>query len=104
GNCLAELGAYREALDVYDRLARLNSSGSSRAHVQAALLHASLLPGTPFDLEQAERLFRAALAVDPESSARLGLAEVRLLQGEEEDARRLLLEIQADSPMSVPAP
>lgn len=104
GNCLSEQGASAEALEIYDRLARLNPAGSSRAHVQAALLHASLLPGAPFDLEHAERLFRQALEVDPDSAARLGLAEVRLLRGEVDDARRLLTEMLADSPMSVPAP
>lgn len=104
GNCLAEQGASAEALEIYDRLARLNPAGSSRAWVQAALLHASLLPGAPADLDRAERLFRQALEVDPDSSARLGLAEVRLLQGEVDDARRLLTELLADSPMSVPAP
>jgi len=104
GNCLAEQGASAEALGIYDRLARLNPAGSSRAQVQAALLHASLLPGAPVDLEHAERLFRQALEVDPDSAARLGLAEVRLLRGEVDDARRLLNEMLADSPMSVPAP
>lgn len=104
GNCLAERGAYAEALATFDRLARLNPAGSSRAQVQAALLHASLLPGAPFDLERAERLFRQALEVDPESAARLGLAEVRLLKGDVDDARRLLTEVDADSPMGVAAP
>lgn len=104
GNCLAEQRATAEALAIYDRLARLNPAGSSRAQVQAALLHASLRPGAPVDLDNAERLFRQALEIDPDSAARLGLAEVRLLQGELEDARRLLIEILADSPMSAPAP
>lgn len=104
GNCLAEQGASAEALEIYERLARLNAAGSSRAQVQAALLHASLLPGARLDLERAERLFRQALEVDPDSAARLGLAEVRLLRGEASDAQRLLTEMLADSPMSVPAP
>lgn len=64
----------------------------------------ALLPGAPFDLERAERLFRQALEVDPDSAARLGLAEVCLLRGEVDEARRLLTEMDADSPMSVPAP
>ncbi len=104
GNCLADLGAYVEALESYDRLARLNPAGSSRAQVQAALLHTSLRPGAPFDLENAERLLRQALEVDPDSAARLGLAEVRLLRGDVDAARRLLIEMDADSPMSVPEP
>lgn len=104
GNCLAEQGAYAEALETFDRLARLNPAGSSRAQVQSALLHASLLPGAPVDLQRAERLFRQALEVDPDSAARLGLAEVLLIQGEVDEARRLLTEMEADSPMSVAAP
>jgi tetratricopeptide (TPR) repeat protein len=104
GNCLLEQRAWTEAIGVYQRLVSLNPAGSSRAYMQWALAHASLQPDAPHDLHEAERIFRRALDVDPDSGARLGLAEIALLRGDPRGARVLLEDIAAESPMSVPAP
>lgn len=104
GNCLLERRAYTDALEAYRRLAEVNPEGSSRGYMQRALVHASLDPEAPFELDLAERMFRRALDVDSDSGAVLGLAEVALLRGQWDDARRRLEAVDAENPMSVAAP
>jgi tetratricopeptide (TPR) repeat protein len=104
GNCHLELGAYGEAIGAYRRLVAHNPDGSPRAYMQWGLAHASLAPGAPHDLEEAERLFQRARDLDPESGALLGLAEVAVLRGEPEKARRLLERASAEDSMSMAAP
>jgi tetratricopeptide (TPR) repeat protein len=104
GNCQLELGAYGNALEAYRRLTAVNPEGSSRGYMQRGLVHASLESGAPFDLDEAERMFQRALDVDPDSGAMLGLAEVALLRGDRDVARRRLLALDAENPMSIAAP
>lgn len=104
GNCHLERRAYADALEAYRHLARVNPDGSSRGYMQAALIYASLEPDVPSDLSQAEQMFQRALDVDSDSGALLGLAEVALLRGQWEDARRRLQAVDAENPMSVAAP
>ena len=104
GNCLLERRAYADAVDVYRRLVAINPVGSSRGYMQWALVRASLQPEAPRDLAEAERLFSRALAVDPDSGAVLGLAEVAILRDDREGARTWLEQADADNPTSVAVP
>lgn len=104
GNCHLERRAYADALEAYRRLAAVNPDGSSRGYMQGALIYASLEPDAPHDLSQAEQIFRRALEIDSDSGALLGLAEVALLRGQWEDARRRLEAVDAENPMSLAAP
>ena len=104
GNCLLERGAFGPALEAYQRLVRLNPSGSSRAHMQIGSIHASLDPTAPLDLAAARASFEKALAVDPDSGALLGMAEVALREGRWPEADRLLARVDADNAMSIAAP
>jgi tetratricopeptide (TPR) repeat protein len=104
GNCYLELGAYDAAIDAYRRLVAVNPSGSSRAYIQWALVHACLASEAPRDLERAQRLFQQALDLDPDSGALLGLAEVALLRGDAARAERLLKRAGTEDSMSVAAP
>lgn len=104
GNCRLEQRRFAEALEAYRRLVAVNPEGSSRGYMQWGLVHASLEPGAPRDLAEAERLFTRALEVDSDSGALLGLAEIALLRGDRERARGLLERADAENPMSVAAP
>jgi tetratricopeptide (TPR) repeat protein len=104
GNCYLESRRYSEALSTYDRLIAANRLGSSRGYVQIALIHADRRPGAPYDLEKADRYFRQALAVDPDSGALLGIGEIALLRGEWQQAREALEGVNRDDAMSVAAP
>jgi tetratricopeptide (TPR) repeat protein len=104
GNCHLERRRYAEALQAYRRLAAVNPAGSSRGYMQGALIFASLDPEAPYDLPQAEEMFRRALEVDQDSGAVLGLAEVAILKGQWQEARRRLETVEAENPMSVAAP
>jgi tetratricopeptide (TPR) repeat protein len=104
GNCYLEQRAYRRALAAYERLTALNPNGSSRASMQSGLVYASLDPAAPVDLAAAERSFARALALDPDSGALLGLAEVAVLRGRWSRAQELLLQVEADNKMGLAAP
>jgi tetratricopeptide (TPR) repeat protein len=104
GNCRLDLRAYDAAIDAYRRLVAVNPIGSSRAYIQWALVHASLAPDAPRDLDRARRLFQQALDLDPDSGALLGLAEVTLLLGDTGGAELLLARVDAGDSMSVAAP
>ena len=104
GNCYLERRDYAQALDAYRRLLAVNPQGSTRAYIQIALVHASLDPTAPFDLAESEQLFTRALALDPDSGALLGLAEVAMLRSDWSSARTRLLRVEADNPMSIAAP
>jgi tetratricopeptide (TPR) repeat protein len=104
GNCQLERREYGEALATYERLVAVNPEGSSRGYMQSALVRASLDPGAPRDLDEAERLFTRALRVDPESGAVLGLAEVAILQGDPERARTWLDRAAVEHPASMAVP
>jgi tetratricopeptide (TPR) repeat protein len=104
GNCLRERGDYGDAIEAYRQLADLNAAGSSRAWMQWALVHASLEPSAPFDIDRAGALLHRAMATDPDSGARLGLAEIALLRGDDARARLLLEQLTAESPLQVSAP
>ena len=104
GNCHRERGAYEDALNAYRRLVAVNPDGSSRGYMQIGLIYASLEPDAPRDLNQAKQMFQRALALDPDSGALLGLAEVALLRGEWEEARGRLKALDAENPISMVAP
>lgn len=104
GNCLLDLERYDEAIDAYRQLVALNPDGSARAYVQWGLVHASLHPGAPLDLQEAGRLFQRAADLEPDSGAHLGLAEIAVLRGDLARAEQLLIPIATESPMNVPAP
>jgi tetratricopeptide (TPR) repeat protein len=104
GNCAADLRRWPEAVRSYERLIAVNPAGSSRGYMQLGLLHASLDEGAPHDLPRAERHFRDALAVDPDSGAVLALGEVALLRGDRAAARARLGDASSGDPMSVAAP
>jgi hypothetical protein len=104
GNSYMELGRYREAAAIYRRLIDQNPLGSSRGYVQLALLHADGRTGALHDLAAADGYFRKALAVDPDSGALLGIAEVALLLGRWREAREALQGTNAENGMSVAAP
>ncbi len=104
GNCLLERRDHDGALRVYERLVAANPAGSSRGYMQLGSLRASLDPEAPVDLPKARALFEHALALDPDSGALLGLAEVALLEHQLAEAARLLASVEADNPMSVAAP
>jgi hypothetical protein len=72
--------------------------------MQLASIRASLEPGAPVDLAQAAALFQRALDVDPDSGALLGLAEVALIQHRVVEAERMLVQVDADNPISIAAP
>lgn len=104
GNCLLERGEHGAALDAYRRLVAVNPEGSSRGYMQLALIHASLTSHPWRDLDAAERLFRRALEVDPDSGALLGLGEVALLRRDWPRAEMLLQRAGNDNAMSVAVP
>lgn len=104
GNCAFDLGRYSEAVESYERLVAVNPQGSSRGYMQLGLLHASLEPGAPFDLDKAERYFEAALEVDPDSGAVLALGEVALLGGRWAQARERLRDAHQGDAMGMAAP
>jgi hypothetical protein len=104
GNSYFELGRYRDAAAAYSRLIDLNPIGSSRGYVQLALLHADRRAGSLSDLPMADRFFRKALEVDPDSGALLGIGEVALLRGDGKAARESLEGAHAENGMSVAAP
>jgi tetratricopeptide (TPR) repeat protein len=104
GNCYLERREYARALAAYQRLIALNREGSSRAFMQVALVHASLDPAAPVDLPLAQQFFERALALDPDSGALLGLAEVQLLRQKWQAAHDTLLRVDADNTMSIAAP
>jgi tetratricopeptide (TPR) repeat protein len=103
-NCAAALGRYAEAQAGFERLIAANPSGSSRGYMQLGLLHASLDPEAPRDLQRAERYLQQALDVDPDSGAVLGLGELALLQGRWDEAGRRLRDASNGDPMSLAAP
>ncbi|QQS48829.1 MAG: tetratricopeptide repeat protein [Acidobacteriota bacterium] len=104
GNCHLELGRHREAITDYERLIEVNPLGSSRGWIQLGLIHASLEPGAPFDLDKARRYFERALEIDPDSGAMLGLGETALLAGRRREAREALKSNHADNAMSMASP
>lgn len=104
GNCLFELGRFDEALEAYQRLVAADPTGSSRGYVRIGLVHACLGREPRCDLGRAEAAFRQALALDPDSGALLGLAELALLRGQWQRARDLLEEENRANTMSVAAP
>jgi tetratricopeptide (TPR) repeat protein len=104
GNSCLELGRYSQAVDAYQRLLAANRLGSSRGYVQLALIHADRRSGSLYDPGEADRLFRQALEVDPDSGALLGIGEVALLRGDWEEATEALRGANADNAMSVAAP
>ena len=104
GSCLREGGSYDEAMQIYRQLIERNPKGSSRSYMQLAAIRASLEPGAPVDLAEADTLYTRALQIDPDSGALLGLAEVALLQHRLTDAERLLQSVDVDNPISVAAP
>lgn len=104
GNCLFELGRYQEAVASYERLIAANPMGSSRGYMQLGLIHASLEPGAPFDLERAGRFFQEALRLDPDSGALLGIGEVALLKGQWEAAWEAFAGDNADNAMGMASP
>jgi tetratricopeptide (TPR) repeat protein len=104
GNCYFELQRYEDALEAYQRLIRANPQGSSRGYVRIGRVYTSRAPHAPFDLNKAERAFRQALDLDPDSGALLCLGEVALLQSRwKEAAERFQGENQTNH-MSVAAP
>jgi tetratricopeptide (TPR) repeat protein len=104
GNCHLDQGSYPAALEAYRRLVSVNPEGSSRGYMQSALVHASLEPGAPLDLDAAERLFARALDVDPDSGAVLGLAEVAVLRDDHDRAATWLARADVENPTSVAVP
>jgi tetratricopeptide (TPR) repeat protein len=104
GNSCLELGRYSDAIGAYQRLLAVNRLGSSRGYVQLALVYADRRSGSLYDPQKADRLFRQALQVDPDSGALLGIGEVALLRGEWEQARVALAGDHADNAMGVAAP
>lgn len=103
-SCLREQGEYLEAVRLYQALIAQHPEGSSRGYMQLASIRASLDPGAPGDLADAQRLYERALAIDPDSGALLGLAEIAVLQQRPARAERLLASVETDNPISVAAP
>jgi tetratricopeptide (TPR) repeat protein len=104
GNCSLERRAFQDALDAYRRLVAVNPEGSSRGYMQSALVHASLEPGAPRDLDAAGRLFARALELDPDSGAVLGLGEVALLEDDPGRAGTWLARADVENPTSMAVP
>lgn len=104
GNCLFELQRYDDALNAYQRLVAANPVGSSRGYVRIGLVHACFAPNAPFDLDKADRAFRQALALDPDSGALLCLGEVALLKGNVKEAWERFQGENQTNHMSVAAP
>lgn len=104
GHCYLEQRRYADALASYHRLLDASPSGSSRAYMQIALVHASFDPAAPRDLAAAREYFDRAMAVDPDSGALLGQGEVAVLDGRWAAARDTLLRADLDNPMSIAAP
>lgn len=91
GNAFFELGRFQEAADTWKRLIETNPNQSSRAHAQLGMLYSCGAPGTPFDLDQAERELHQALAINKEESGPvIKLGEVALLKGERKKALEYL--------------
>lgn len=91
GNAFFELGRFQEAADTWKRLIETNPNQSSRAHAQLGMLYACGAPGTPFDLDLAERELHQALAINKEESGPvIKLGEVALLKGERKKALEYL--------------
>ena len=91
GNAFFELGRFQEAADTWNRLIQLNPNQSSRAHAQLGMLYSCGAPGTPFDLDQAERELHQALAINKEESGPvIKLGEVALLRGDRQKALEYL--------------
>jgi tetratricopeptide (TPR) repeat protein len=91
GNAFFELGRFQEAIDAWKRLIETNPNQSSRAHAQLGMLYSCGAPGTPFDLDQAERELHLALAINKEESGPvIKLGEVALLKGERKQALEYL--------------
>ena len=103
-SCLRERREYAEAARLSKTLIDRDPGGSSRGYMQLAAIRASLDAGAPVNLAEAERLYERALAIDPDSGALLGLAEVAVLQHRLVDAGRLLASVEADNPIGVAAP
>jgi tetratricopeptide (TPR) repeat protein len=91
GNAFFELGRFAEAAQAWRRLVETNPTQSSRAHAQLGMLHSCGEPGTPFDLDQAERELHQALAINKEESGPvIKLGEVALLRGDRQQALEYL--------------
>jgi tetratricopeptide (TPR) repeat protein len=104
GNCYFELQRYDDALKAYQNLIAANPEGSSRGYVRLGLIHACFAPRAPLDLNKADKAFRQALAMDPDSGALLGVAEVALLQGKWQEAQENFEGENQTNHMSVAAP
>jgi tetratricopeptide (TPR) repeat protein len=91
GNAFFELGRFGEADSTWRRLMATNPTQSSRAHAQLGMLYSCGAPGTPFDLDQAERELHLALSINKEESGPvIKLGEVALLRGDRKQAMEYL--------------
>ena len=104
GSCHVERGERALALAAYQQLVDSNPEGSSRGYMQMGIVLASAGPDGRRELDAAERQFTRALAVDPDSGAMLGLAEVAMLRRRWDEAARRLDAASADNAMSIAAP
>lgn len=97
GNCLAEEGDSRGALDRFAELMRLNAS-SHRAHKRWGTLKAMNARSSE-ELSQAEAALERAAKINPEATgAMMVLAEISLVQGDLAQARQRLGWIQSTNP------
>lgn len=104
GSCHVERGERALALAAYQELVDSNPEGSSRGYMQMGIVLASPGPDGRRALDAAEQQFTRALAVDPDSGAMLGLAEVAMLRRRWDEAARRLDAASADNAMSIAAP
>jgi tetratricopeptide (TPR) repeat protein len=90
GNCLLELGRYREAKSSWEELLRVNP-GATRAWTQIGGLHALPDAEDLFDLDRACRILSDAFKVNPEQSGALILwGEAAVASGNLIEAERVL--------------
>jgi Flp pilus assembly protein TadD len=99
GNCLAETGDVEGALAEFETLMRLNPM-SHRAHKRWATLRATSAR-SPADLEAAARALERAVEINKEETgALLVLAEVDVMRGELDSARKRLEWVVRTNPKS----
>jgi tetratricopeptide (TPR) repeat protein len=104
GQCQRMAKQPSDARQAFERLVEVNPA-SARGHLALGALLASVDPGEPLDLVQAESHLRRAHAINGEETGpMLRLAEVLIVQGRLAEARTWLEAATRTNPKSVEAP
>jgi tetratricopeptide (TPR) repeat protein len=104
GQCQRELGQPGDARRSFERLVEVNPN-SGRGHLALGALLASPDPAEPLDLATAEEHLRLAHGINGEETGPMvRLAEVLIVSGRTEEARRWLEDAARTNPRSVEAP